>query len=331
MDFLIERAQDWDEYRAAWSALMKNYYWYKEDPVFDWNKHEEFREMQETFNSPDYGYYWAKRNSDSKIVGVLGVSLNNEQIALRRWEPTVADQQGDRDVAGSLLKYVLSIAAETGKSALNVTVKYPVGTEYADWHLNLYRKHGFSVLLQPQAGFLMKLPSSPFVLPSVGSVWTANCDSLSEDEIAKLVVACFTGTDEDQRIHRGHTSVTDYATSLQMNNRLRSKEFIHSPEQWQVAIADGQPIGVVGSLISPNHTSPQVGVLGPVGILPAYRRRGITSLLVLSVLNALLETGCRFAAVGTPEHNYPAIRMYEKLGFNDHERLIRLRRSLKSE
>lgn len=331
MEYHIERALDWDEYRAAWSDLMKDYYWFKQDPVFDWNKHEELREMQETFSAPDYGYYYAKRNSDSKVVGVLGVSSRNAHMTIRRWEPTVADPRRDGDIADSLLEYITSTAVETGKSSLNVTVKYPVGTKWAAWHLSLYQKHGFSVLLQPQAGLLMKLPSRPFVLPLVADVSVTNCDGFSDAEIAGLVVACFTSTTEDQRIHRGHASVTDYPTALQAIKRLGSEKLVHSPDQWQVANADGRPIAVVGSLISPNHTGPQVGVLGPVGILPAYRRRGITSLLILSVLNALLETGCKFAVVGTPEHNYPAIRMYEKLGFNDHERLIRLRRSLKSE
>ncbi len=331
MEFHIERALDWDEYRTAWSELMKDYYWYKQDPVFDWNKHEELREMQETFSSPDYGYYYAKTRGGSKVVGVLGVSSNNADMTIRRWEPTVADQGRDRDVADSLLEYITRKAEETGKSALNATVKYPVGTECADWLLSLYQRHGFSVLLQPQAGLLMKLPSRPFALPLVMDVSITNCDGLSDAEIARLVVACFTSTAEDQRIHRGHTSVTDYPTALQAIKRLGSKEFVHSSDQWQVAIADGQPIAVVGSLISPSHTSPQVGVLGPVGILPAYRRKGITSLLVLSVLNALLEVGCEFAAVGTPEHNYPALKMYEHLGFRDRERLIHLRKSLESE
>jgi hypothetical protein len=89
---------------------MKDYYWYKQDPVFDWNKHEEYKEMQETFTSPDYGYYIAKRKSDSKIVGALGISSNNVQMTIRRWEPTVADRQRDRDAAGALLEYAANKA-----------------------------------------------------------------------------------------------------------------------------------------------------------------------------------------------------------------------------
>ncbi len=331
MDFLIERAQDWDEYRTAWSALMKDYYWYKEDPVFDWNKYEEWKEMQETFSSPNYGYYYAKRNRDSKIIGIVGISLRNDAAVIRRWEPAVADRHTDMAVADSLLEYVTTKAVDAGKSVLGVAVKYPVGTQHAHWHLDLYRRHGFVAFQQPQAGLLMKMPPRPFVLPPVEGVTITHADDFSDEEVAELVVACFTSTEADRKIHQEDSSVTDYPTALQVIKQLRSGKFMHSHDQWQVAVADGNPVGIVGSMISPNHSGSQVGILGPVGMLPEYRRREITSLLVLSVLNALLKTGCEFTAVGTPEHNYPAIRMYEKLGFNDHERLIRLRRSLKSE
>jgi ribosomal protein S18 acetylase RimI-like enzyme len=172
----------------------------------------------------------------------------------------------------------------------------------------------------------MTLQSSPFVLPSVADVSVSRCDDLSDDDIAKLVVACFTGTDEDWRIHQGNLSVTDYPTAFHTIKQLRSKRFVHSPNQLQTALADSQPVTVVGSMVSPSHSCPQVGVLGHVGTIPRCRRRGIASLLVLSVLNALMKVGCKFSAVGTPEHNTPATRMYESLGFKDHERLIRLRR-----
>ncbi|MFW9931927.1 MAG: GNAT family N-acetyltransferase, partial [Candidatus Thorarchaeota archaeon] len=65
-----------------------------------------------------------------------------------------------------------------------------------------------------------------------------------------------------------------------------------------------------------------------VGMLPAYRRRGITSMLIHSVLNTLIEHDCKYATVGTPTINYPAISMYEKLGFVDHSRLNWLVKSL---
>ena len=140
---------------------------------------------------------------------------------------------------------------------------------------------------------------------------------------------CFTSTEEDRRIHDGHRSVTDYDIALEnTKGQLSSENFLCPFDCWQVAVYDGKPIGTVGSMIPKMYREHHLGILGPVGMLPSYRRKGITSMLIRSVLNSLMKRGCTKVAVGTPSHNHPALAMYKKIGFRDHGRIHWLRRGL---
>ena len=61
---------------------------------------------------------------------------------------------------------------------------------------------------------------------------------------------------------------------------------------------------------------PDLAVLGPVGVFPEFRGRGIGLALVKRVLNAIREYGCKDAQVGTALYNNErAIGLYEKAGF----------------
>ncbi|HUS77461.1 MAG TPA: GNAT family N-acetyltransferase, partial [Patescibacteria group bacterium] len=58
------------------------------------------------------------------------------------------------------------------------------------------------------------------------------------------------------------------------------------------------------------------GLIGQLGVLPKYRKRGIGLSLVMDSLNAMKLRDCEYVYVGTPQSNHNAIRLYENVGFN---------------
>jgi len=60
-----------------------------------------------------------------------------------------------------------------------------------------------------------------------------------------------------------------------------------------------------------------VAEIEPVGVLPAYRGRGLGRQLVLAGLNRAAESGARSATVGVWQENAAAIHLYRALGFRE--------------
>jgi len=59
----------------------------------------------------------------------------------------------------------------------------------------------------------------------------------------------------------------------------------------------------------------RIGDLGPVGALPAYRRRGLTRAVLLACLRRMQAQGMDRVCVSTGVSNTPARRLYESIGF----------------
>jgi GNAT superfamily N-acetyltransferase len=59
----------------------------------------------------------------------------------------------------------------------------------------------------------------------------------------------------------------------------------------------------------------KVWIVGTVGVLPAYRRRGIARKLVASSLELIREHGGEKTFLGVIDGNLPAYQLYESLGF----------------
>jgi len=78
-------------------------------------------------------------------------------------------------------------------------------------------------------------------------------------------------------------------------------------------------IGVAACLYA--HKNPFVAVVGPVGILPEYRRSGIGTELLTSLINHLESAGCMAAYLGVSEEN-PAVNLYQKLGFKKYKGIV---------
>jgi GNAT superfamily N-acetyltransferase len=73
-----------------------------------------------------------------------------------------------------------------------------------------------------------------------------------------------------------------------------------------------QLVGAAGCLYAPKK--PAICVIGPVGVAPEYRRKGIGASLVASLLKHLKDQSCVAAYLGVGQGS-SARRLYESLGF----------------
>ena len=86
-----------------------------------------------------------------------------------------------------------------------------------------------------------------------------------------------------------------------------------------VAEIDGKVVGFASYSI---ETERSVGTVGYNAVHPDYRGRGIGTALQQRVKQAFREEGMKFAHVSTLAHDFPAQRVYEKMGFEEYCRSV---------
>jgi len=86
-----------------------------------------------------------------------------------------------------------------------------------------------------------------------------------------------------------------------------------------VAIEDGKVVGV--TLIQ-RHGTTKAWVVGTVGVLPEYRRRGLARATLERALEMMKKRGAEKTWLGVINGNTPAQRLYESLGFEVYDATV---------
>ncbi len=153
-------------------------------------------------------------------------------------------------------------------------------------------------------------------------------DDFTEGELVDFSLLAYATTEEDRQIHGYDKAVTDPEVISKVHERLRSGAIGSTvPELWKVGLVDGEPAGFIGAFIINRQRDIRVGVLGPVGVFPSHRRKGVATRLIQLQLRDLQDMGCHYSYVGTPYNNSNAIALYQKVGFEIVDRQILLRKN----
>ncbi|MHA2352502.1 MAG: GNAT family N-acetyltransferase [Candidatus Thorarchaeota archaeon] len=327
---VVEPADDWDTYSQAWSTAMKHLYWYQDNPVFDFNKNEEIDGMRSDFETPGNLFLAARVQGQDEIVGVLGFRYRNVMARLRRWEPAVLPLFQDTRIAKALLEKALEYLASMGIKQVGCLIKHPLDSpELAIEHLSLYKNAGFECGRPDSLDMVMSLNDLKEKSQSPHGVLVETGENYTFEDLASITVKSFTSTLEEKEIHGFDKTVTEHIQATALLQRMADGFYGYSTDEFRkIAVVDGAPAAFLGAFVLESKYKPLTGVLGPMAVLPYYRRRGIATHLVNEVLWTLKEYGCEFAAVGTPIANTGAIILYEKVGFNLACRIVSLERDL---
>ena len=139
---------------------MKDYYWYKGNPVFDWNKNEELDDMESDFGKP--GNVFLEVHDDDKIVGVFGFRHRGKQATLRRWEPATLKPTTDLRLHKALLTYALDYLEKKGVERVGVLVKHPAeNAKVANHLIELFHHYGMDRYRPDSVDLVTKLDDIP--------------------------------------------------------------------------------------------------------------------------------------------------------------------------
>ncbi len=324
----IIQSKDWPPYKVVWQKCMKDYYWYKDDPVFDWNKYEELEDMENEFGKP--GNVFLEAHDDDKVVGVFGFRHRGRMATLRRWEPATFEPPSDRRVHQALLTHTLNYLSEKGVERVRVLIKHPAENPKVTEHLsNLFFQNGFTRYQPDSIDLVTKLDDIPEP-PRINSSVSINSEiPISPETLGEYIIRAYGTTPEDLAIHSFDESVTDYDTAVAAFSSIMKGRLGLSPEDfYKLAFVNNEPAGFIGGFISESKHKPVIGVLGPLGVFPEYRHQGIGVLLVSELFKSMKKHGCEYAAVGTPLANTNAINMYQKAGYRINCILIHLEKTL---
>jgi GNAT superfamily N-acetyltransferase len=110
---------------------------------------------------------------------------------------------------------------------------------------------------------------------------------------------------------RAAEAVFDHAVDLQATRRFLRHEGNHL----LIAYVEGEPAGFASAteLEHPDHARPEL-FLNELGVVPAYRGRGIARALVAALWELARRLGCRGMWVLTDEKNASAMRVYATAG-----------------
>jgi len=311
----IVESEDWPTYRSVWMECMKDYYWYKDNPVFDWNKNEELEEMESDFGKP--GNVFLEAHQDDKIVGVFYFRYRDKNSNLSRWEPAVLNSSNATEIRTALLSHALNYLSQKGVERTRVTIKHPAeNPDVAKHLLALYQESGFDRYQPDSVDLVTHLDDVPSPLTMQDNVSIDPHQCTIPENIGKWCIRAYGSTPEDLEIHGFDKSVTDYDTAVAVFKSIKGGRLGPSPDEfWKVALVNDEPAGFVGGFIKESKHKPLTGILGPLGVFPEYRRLGIGVYLVSELFKSMKAHGCEYSAVGTPSVNLNAIGMYQKAGY----------------
>ncbi|MDH5441938.1 MAG: GNAT family N-acetyltransferase, partial [Candidatus Bathyarchaeota archaeon] len=278
-------------------------------------------ELHENFGKPNSLFLVARVEEIGRIVGVLGIRRGKwrggDAGIMRGWEPAVLSEVRDRGVGEALIRKALDFLSDLELKKAVFILKYPYDSpETAFWHINLYRTCGFEQRGPRGVTLLATISRSCSLSASFPDfIKTVGWENYTLGELADFILRAYASTPEDREIH-GWDPLVSNRDEIQNTLRSFSKgETGFRPECCKVALVDGKPAGFIGALIPKWKHRPPAGVLGPVGVFPEHRRRGIACFLIVEIHRVLRKFGCHYSLVGTPKTNQKAVRLYKRAGY----------------
>ncbi len=315
MMFEVREETSPERFMAAWEECMKEAPWFDSDAMF-WIKPEEELERLRCIHKEKYLFLIAGQESDPKPLGVLSAQVQGSVGKIGPWEPGVIHAGMRMGVGEALLRGACEILGDRGVEKVEFTLRYPHGTPaQAAWLDELYRGCGFYQRGPLGLQMLVDLSKTEGLgVEDIRGLRITGRENLSIDDLVGYTLRAFTSDPRDKTYFSWDPLTTTTDGAQRFFEGIFSQERGRSPpEFFRVAWIDGEPAGFAGSFALKSDETR--GIVGPVGVFPEYRRRGIATALVFSACDVLRSEGYRYAYLSTHVDNLPARRMYEGMGF----------------
>jgi ribosomal protein S18 acetylase RimI-like enzyme len=326
--FKIREEASLEMFLASWEEIMKCAPWFDSDVMFWYRPKEEVERLR--YIHKDNGLFLvASRGCNSKTLGVISVQIQGRVGKIGPWEPGVTQTGSRRSIGEALLQGTWKRLGKRGVEKVEFTLQYPYDTPAQGvWLDRLYRGCGFDQREPIGLQMLVDLSQmEEYEVKDTRGLKITSRENLTIDDLVDYTLRAFSSDPHDMTYFSWDplTTTRDGAQRF-FKGTFGQETFRSPPEFFRVAWIDGEPAGFAGSFA--RKTDETRGIVGPVGVFPEYRRRGIATALVLSACDVLRSKGYRYAYLFTHGDNLPARGVYERIGFKPFFNTIRFEKSL---
>ncbi len=246
--------------------------------------------------------------TEGRIVGALRVFVGfSEMVLAANWHPRIHHGDSREEIAIEMIQFCKEYVKENGfkRFEMNVgPIKQEHGEvykEYKSWceKSGLYKANE-EVFMHMDIENL-QLPSTQPSLPDEFHI--ESIDNFTNDDIESSVFESF--IDGSDRSFKDLTSSQQTAVFNQWFNR--SQPFHRSAI---LVMKDDEVVGF--NVVRVDEDSAHIG---PIGIIPKYRKQGIMKAVLHESFKRLQEEGIKIGKLEADGSNEPAISLYTKYGF----------------
>ena len=247
-------------------------------------------------------------SSGREILGILKVYVGFPEMAfLDKWHPIIGQSVTELTVATELIQSCKQYIKERGLNRLEALLS-PIRNQYSEAHKK-YRSWYESVdfHIATEEAFMqvdlesLSLPSTQPTLPEGFSF--ANIDDVMNEDIEKPFFESFSNSKD-----RLFLDITEAQRIVSFNYWFSKQRPFHGAST--LVMKGGNVVGF--SVIRPDDDNVEIG---PVGVIPKYRRQGIMKAVLHESIRRLQEEGVKIALLEADVSNEPAINLYKIFGF----------------
>jgi ribosomal protein S18 acetylase RimI-like enzyme len=256
--------------------------------------------------SDDYLQVVALKEERGELLGLLTIMMDWGEIGVMMpWQPIVPPQMNHEKIAIALIEQSKKLIQTHSKTRLEIWMDLTneqakaIHPTYVEW----YQKCGFT--LSTQEDFMdtqySKLKEFQYSIPD--DIEIVPISTISDDEIHETVFRTFRDSSD------GWANI---ATDSQLASFIprwlkRTDSFIERASI--VFRKDDEIIGFIVMCSEPNYVE-----MGPIGIIPSQRGRGLGRALILESVKRLPENKQTIGLSVSPSNSI-AYKLYSNLGF----------------
>ncbi len=247
-------------------------------------------------------------SSSRKIAGILRIYVGfQEMVFTDNWHPIVTPGEEEDTIATELIQTCKQYIKEQGFSRLEVLLS-PLSDQYSEAHLQYkswYESVGFHKATEETLMRVnlekLSLPDTQPSLPK--GLRFESIDNVENKDIENPFFDSFeSGKD------RLFVDMTRAQQRVSFNYWFRRSQPFH--RSTIIVMKDDEVVGF--NVVRVEDDSAEIG---PVGVIPKYKRQGIMKAVLHESIKRLQEDGVKIAELEADVSNEPAINLYKMFGF----------------